>query len=36
LLEIADSQKMYSLGESDLRLRQGKVDLSTALPVWER
>ncbi len=36
LLEIADSQKMYSLGESDLRLRQGKVDLSTALPIWER
>ena len=36
LLEIADSQKMYSLGESDLRLRQGKIDLSTALPVWER
>ncbi len=36
LLEIADSQKMYSLGESDLRLRQGKVDLSGALPVWER
>ena len=36
LLEIADSQKMYSLGDSDLRLRQGKVDLSTALPIWER
>ena len=36
LLEIADSQKMYSLGESDLRLRQGKLDLSTALPIWER
>jgi hypothetical protein len=36
LLEIADSQKMYSLGESDLRLRQGKIDLSTALPIWER
>lgn len=36
LLEIVNGQRLYSLGEMDLMLRAGHLDISTALPVWER
>ena len=36
LLELINRERLYSLGELDSLLRQGKVDLSYALPVWER
>lgn len=35
LLEILNG-RLYSLGELDLMLRSGHLDISTALPVWER
>lgn len=36
LLEILNGQRLYSLGEMDLLLRAGQLDISTALPIWER
>lgn len=36
LLEILNSQQLYSLGELDLLLRAGQLDLRTALPIWEQ
>ena len=36
LLELINRERLYSLGELDSLLRSGKVDLSYALPVWER
>lgn len=36
LLEIVNGQHLYSLGEMDTQLRAGQLDVSTALPVWER
>lgn len=36
LLRLADPQRRYSLGELDERLRAGKLDLRSALPVWEQ
>ncbi len=36
LLEIINSQRLYSLGEMDIMLRAGQIDTSTALPIWER
>ncbi len=36
LLEIINSQRLYSLGEMDILLRAGQLDTSTALPIWER
>ena len=36
LLEIVNHRGLYSLGELDTRLRQGKLNLRDALPVWER
>lgn len=36
LLELINRERLYSLGELDAKLRAGKVDLSYALPIWER
>lgn len=36
LLEIVNGRHLYSLGELDILMRAGLIDLSTALPVWER
>ena len=36
LLELINGQRLYSLGEMDMQLRTGQLDISTALPVWER
>ena len=36
LLEIANRQSLYSLGELDMQLRTGQLDVSAALPIWER
>ena len=36
LLELVNGQRLYSLGEMDLLLRDNQLDLSTALPIWER
>jgi hypothetical protein len=36
LLELVNQGRLYSLGELDLQLRSGQLDLSTALPIWER
>lgn len=36
LLELTDSQRLYSLGELDALLRTKRLDVSDALPVWER
>lgn len=36
LLDLLNPQKMYSTGELDLQLRAGHLDISAALPVWER
>jgi hypothetical protein len=36
LLELVNGQRLYSLGELDLLLRSNELDLSTAMPVWER
>jgi len=36
LLEIVNQRGLYSLGELDTRLRQGRLPLRDALPVWER
>lgn len=36
LLEMLNGQKLYSLGEMDIMLRAGQLDISQALPVWQR
>jgi len=36
LLEIVNGQRLYSLGELDMQLRAGQLDVSSALPIWER
>ena len=36
LLELINRDRLYSLGELDTQLRQGKLDIRDALPVWER
>lgn len=36
LLEIVNGQRLYSLGELDLQLRAGQLDIREALPIWER
>jgi len=36
LLEIVDGQHLYSLGELDMQLRAGQLDIRDALPIWER
>jgi hypothetical protein len=36
LLELVNGQRLYSLGELDLLLRSNQLDLSKALPIWER
>lgn len=36
LLEILNGQRLYSLGEMDILLRGGHLELSAALPIWER
>ena len=36
LLEIVNGQRLYTLGELDNRLRNGTLDVSNALPIWER
>jgi hypothetical protein len=36
LLELVNSQRLYSLGELDLLLRAGQLDIREALPIWER
>lgn len=36
LLEIVNSNRLYSLGELDSQLRRGSLDIKDALPVWER
>ncbi len=36
LLELVNQQRLYSLGELDVLLRAGKLDVREALPVWER
>ncbi len=36
LLELVNQGRLYSLGELDLLLRNNQLDLSTALPIWER
>lgn len=36
LLEIVNGQRLYSLGEMDMQLRSGQLNLSSALPIWER
>lgn len=36
LLEIINHQRLYSLGEMDIMLRAGQLDVTKALPIWER
>ncbi len=36
LLELADGEGLYTLGEMDDLLRRGRLDVRNALPVWER
>ena len=36
LLEIVNGQRLYSLGEMDMQLRAGQLELREALPIWER
>jgi hypothetical protein len=36
LLEIVNGQRLYSLGEMDMQLRAGQLDIREALPIWER
>ena len=36
LLELTNSDGLYSLAERDDQLRAGTLDLSTALPIWQR
>lgn len=36
LLEIVNGQRLYSLGELDMQLRAGQLDVREVLPIWER
>ena len=36
LLEMVNGQQLYSLGELDTLLRVNRLDVSQALPIWER
>jgi len=36
LLELVNPERLYSFGELDTRLRAKQLDVSAALPVWER
>jgi hypothetical protein len=36
LLELLNTQGMYSLGEMDERLRAGRLDVKAVLPIWSR
>ena len=36
LLDILNGQRLYSLGELDMQLRAGQLDITEALPIWER
>ncbi len=36
LLEIVNGQHLYSLGELDMQLRTGQLDIVATLPIWER
>ncbi len=36
LLELVNTQNLYSLGELDSALRAGRLDIANALPVWAR
>jgi hypothetical protein len=36
LLEMLNGQRLYSLGEMDIMLRVGQLDISSVLPIWER
>ena len=36
LLELCNPDRAYSLGELDSKLRAGKLDITTALPRWQR
>ena len=36
LLEIVNSERLYSLGELDSQLRRSALDVKGALPIWER
>jgi hypothetical protein len=36
LLELVNTQNLYSLGELDSALRAGRLDITNALPVWAR
>ena len=36
LLELVNGQQFYSLGELDTLLRSNRLDVSQALPIWER
>lgn len=36
LLELVNGQKLYSLGELDMQLRAGQLDIAAGLPIWER
>jgi hypothetical protein len=36
LLELVNGQRLYSLGELDMQLRTGQLDIRGALPIWER
>ena len=36
LLELVNGQQLYSLGELDTLLRANRLDVSQALPIWER
>ena len=36
LLELVNGQQLYSLGELDNLLRANRLDVSQALPIWER
>ena len=36
LLELVNGQQLYSLGELDTLLRANRLDISQALPIWER
>ncbi len=36
LIEIINSERQYSRGELDVMLRDGRLDTTTALPIWSR
>lgn len=36
LLELSNTQRLYSLGELDIALRAGQLDTTATLPIWAR